>query len=187
MTRPSAATPGKPAERLRLFFAVWPPAPAALALHGWAVATQATVGGRALAAGNVHLTLAFLGSVPAEQLEHAIVAGRRVAGESTALLLTEARYWPRSHIIWVGPKTTPAPLFKLAAELQHELGVLGFSLDEREFVAHVTLLRDVPRLRGLPALPEVEWPITEFVLARSEAAAPGSVYTILERFPLGYT
>jgi 2'-5' RNA ligase len=131
--------------------------------------------------------LAFLGSVPAEQLEHAIVAGRRVAGESTALLLTEARYWPRSHIVWVAPKTTPAPLATLAADLHRELAALGFALDERELVAHVTLLRDVTRLRGLPDLPEVEWPITEFVLARSTTAAAGSVYTILERFPLGYT
>ena len=187
MTRPSAATREEPAERLRLFFAVWPPEPAAAALHGWAVATQAAVGGRALAAAKVHLTLAFLGHVPADRLEHAIAAGRRVLCDRTALLLTEARYWPRSHLVWVGPKTTPAPLAGLAAELQRELAAAGFKLDEREFVAHVTLLRDVPRLRGLPALPDVDWPIAEFVLARSETAAAGSVYTILERFPLGYT
>jgi 2'-5' RNA ligase len=171
---------------LRLFFAVWPPEPAALALHGWAIATQATAGGRAIAAANIHVTLAFLGSVPAEKLEHAIAAGHRVAGESTALVLTEARYWPRSHIVWVGPKVAPAPLAKLATDLHRVLAAAGFTLDEREFVAHVTLLRDVPRLRGLPDLPEVEWPITEFVLARSETAPTGSVYTILARFPLGY-
>jgi 2'-5' RNA ligase len=176
-----------PVERLRLFFGVWPPAPAAAALHGWAVATQATVGGRAITTANIHMTLAFLGQLPAERLEHAIAAGRRVRGDYTALLLTEARYWPRSRIVWVGPKTTPAPLAGLAAELQRELAALGFQLDERELVAHVTLLRDVPRLRGLPDLPEVEWPITEFVLARSVTASTGSVYTILERFPLGYT
>jgi 2'-5' RNA ligase len=187
MTTRTSAPGATPVERLRLFFGVWPPGPAATALHSWASATQATVGGRAIAAANVHLTLAFLGSVPAERLEHAIAAGRRVVGDRTALLLTEARYWPRSHIVWVGPKTTPAPLAGLAGELQRELAAAGFQLDEREFVAHVTLLRDVPRLRGLPTLPEVEWPIAEFVLARSETAAAGSVYTILERFPLGYT
>jgi 2'-5' RNA ligase len=182
---PSAAA--SRSERLRLFFGIWPPERAAVALGGWAVATQATLSGRAIAAANIHLTLAFLGSVPVEKLEHAIAAGRHVGGQGTTLLLTEARYWPRSHIVWVGPKTTPAPLAKIAAELQRELAAAGFKLDEREFVAHVTLLRDVPRLRGLPDLPAVEWPITEFVLARSETAAAGSVYTILERFPLGYT
>jgi 2'-5' RNA ligase len=187
MTMRTSAPGATPVERLRLFFGIWPPAPAALALHGWAVATQATVGGRAIAAANIHLTLAFLGSVPAERLEHAIAAGRRVRGDRTELLLTEARYWPRSRLVWVGPKTTPAPLAGLAAELQRELAALAIHVDEREFVAHVTLLRDVPRLRGLPDLPEVEWPITEFVLARSVTAAAGSVYTILERFPLGYT
>jgi 2'-5' RNA ligase len=187
MTMRAAAPGTSTAERLRLFFAVWAPEPAALALNGWAVATRATVGGRAIAAANVHVTLAFLGHVLVEKLELAIAAGRRVAGEPTALLLTQARFWPRSHIVWVAPKTTPAPLAKLAADLQRELTAAGFTLDDREFIAHVTLLRDVPRLRGLPALPEVEWPITEFVLARSETAAAGSVYTILERFPLGYT
>jgi 2'-5' RNA ligase len=187
MTTRASASGTKPAERLRLFFGVWPPEATALALHGWAVATQATVAGRAITATNVHLTLAFLGSVSSERLDHAIAAGRRVLANRTALLLTEARYWPRSHIVWVGPKATPTPLAKLAAELHRELAAAGFALDEREFVAHVTLLRDVPRLRGLPDLPEVEWPITEFALARSETAAAGSVYTILERFPLGYT
>ena len=183
-----ASAPGTtPTGRLRLFFGVWPPEPAAAALHRWALATQATVGGRAISAANIHVTLAFLGSVPAEKLEHAIAAGRRVAGESTALVLTEARYWPRSHIVWVGPKATPAPLGGLAVALHRELRAAGFTLDEREFVAHVTLLRDVPRLRGLSDLPDVKWPITEFVLARSETGAAGSVYTILERFPLGYT
>ncbi|HEY7672447.1 MAG TPA: RNA 2',3'-cyclic phosphodiesterase [Gammaproteobacteria bacterium] len=174
-------------ERLRLFFAIWPPEPAAAALHAWAVATQAAVGGRALAAANVHLTLAFLGHVPAERLDAAVAAARRVRGTRGSLPLTEARYWPRSHLVWVGPTAPPAPLVALAAELQRALAAADFTLDEREFVAHVTLLRDVPRLRGLPELPAVEWPIDEFVLARSAPAAAGSVYTILARFPLGYT
>jgi 2'-5' RNA ligase len=184
MTRPTTATGP---ERLRLFFAVWPPEPTAAALHGWAVATKGAVGGRAIAAANIHLTLAFLGHVSAERLDAAVAAARRVRGTSHTLPLTEARYWPRSHIVWVGPKAPPEPLAALALELQRELAAADFKLDEREFVAHVTLLRDVPRLRGLPALPDVEWPIDEFVLARSETAAAGSVYTILERFPLGYT
>jgi 2'-5' RNA ligase len=175
------------AERLRLFFAAWPPEVAALALNRWAGATQAAIGGRAIAAPNIHLTLAFLGMVPVEQLERAIAAGRRVTGESHELALTEARYWPRSHIVWAGPKETPKPLATLAAELERRLIAAGFELDTRGFVAHVTLLRDVPRLHGLPDLPKAEWPITEFVLARSSQSAAGSVYTILERFPLGYT
>ena len=172
---------------MRLFFAVWPPEPAAQALHRWAVATQADIGGRAIAEANVHLTLAFLGAVEVEALERAIAAGRRVTGESLRLPLTEARYWPKSRIVWVGPKETPQPLATLAAALERELIAAGFELDSPGFVAHVTVLRDVPRLRGLPELPHVEWPITEFVLARSSPSAAGSVYTILERFPLGYT
>jgi len=178
---------------MRLFFAIWPPEPTATALHHWAVAAQAVVGGRAIAVANIHLTLAFLGSVPAERVEVAIGAGRRVAGELAeraeplALPITEARYWPRSHIVWVGPKEAPAPLAALGADLGRALSEAGFAPDSRELVAHVTLLRDVPRLRGLPDLPKVEWPITEFVLARSVTGAAGSVYTILARFALGYT
>ena len=135
---------------LRLFFAVWPPEPAAALLHAWAVATQGAIGGRAIPAANIHLTLAFLGHVPAERLDDAVAAGRSVRGTAHALPLTEARYWPRSHLIWVGPKTPPPPLVALARELQDALATAGFEPDEREFVAHVTLLRDVPRLRGLP-------------------------------------
>jgi 2'-5' RNA ligase len=187
MTTTNAEARARAAPRLRLFFGVWPPQRTAAALHRWAVETQASVGGRAIPAANVHLTVAFLGAVPAERLEQAIAAGRRVSAAIHALPLTEARYWPRSRIVWVGPKETPAPLAALAAQLKRSLTAAGFELDSRELVAHVTLLRDVPRLRGLPDLPEVEWPIDEFMLARSETAAAGSVYTVLERFPLGYT
>ena len=194
--RAERAPPG--ALRLRLFFAAWPPEPAAEALHRWAAATQGAIGGRVIPVSNIHLTLAFLGSVPVERLEQALACGRRVTdrhdagailatGETLALRITEARYWPRSRIVWVGPKKTPEALVKLAAELERSLAEAGFELDSRGFVAHVTLLRDVPRLRGLPELPDIEWPVTEFVLVRSETAAAGSVYTILERFPLGYT
>jgi 2'-5' RNA ligase len=170
-------------ERLRLFFAAWPAEPTAAVLHAWAARAQAEVGGRVIPVANIHLTLAFLGDVPAVGLAQAVGAAQRVAGEVHALPVDEARYWPRSRIVWVGPKKTPAPLAALAADLADKLREAGFALDERPFAAHVTLIRNA-RLRGLPPLPAVEWPISEFALVRSTPAEAGSKYEIVERFPL---
>jgi len=68
--------------------------------------------------------------------------------------------------------------------LQRELQRAGYVLEPRPYAAHVTLLRGAPRPRELRPLPKVEWPVDEFTLVRSTNAAKGSVYEVLERFPL---
>ena len=59
-----------------------------------------------------------------------------------------------------------------------------FILERRPFAAHVTLLRTARAPKSLPPLPDIEWPVREFVLARSTVSARGSTYEIAERFAL---
>ncbi len=89
---------------MRLFFAVWPPLAVAEALAAWARRLQRETGGRAVAAKNIHLTLAFLGEVSEERLP----ALRRlpVWGEPHALprpTLYAAKMWAGSKL---GPRSS---------------------------------------------------------------------------------
>ena len=162
---------------MRFFFAVWPPEASARALEGWARGIE----GRITPAAKIHLTLAFLGAVAPEK---AIGAARRVAGEPHALPIEKAQYWKHNRILWAGPRETPSALKALVESLHLELYRAEFILESRPYAAHVTLARSAPPPRELPPLPKVEWPVREFTLVRSLVSGKGSVYEIIERFPL---
>jgi 2'-5' RNA ligase len=161
----------------RYFFGVWPPAETASALARWAKPLQ----GHATPAAKIHLTLAFLGLVAPEK---ALAAARRVKGKPHALPIDRAQYWKHNRILWAGPRETPAELKRLVETLHLELYRAEYVLERRSFAAHVSLLRSAPPPRELPPLPQVEWPVSEFMLVRSTNSARGSAYDIVERFAL---
>jgi 2'-5' RNA ligase len=162
---------------VRLFFAAWPPAQTAVALHAWA----AGLAGRAVARENIHLTLAFLGEADAAK---AIGAAMRVRGARHELPIEEARFWKKNQIVWVGPREMPPDLDRVVRSLHRELHRAEFILERRPFAAHVTLLRKARPPGETPPLPRVAWPVDEFLLVRSRAATTGPIYEPVERFPL---
>jgi RNA 2',3'-cyclic 3'-phosphodiesterase len=166
---------------LRLFFALWPPAETARALGEWANEVRGRTGGRATAPDTIHLTLAFLGEA---EPSRAVAAARQVHGKSFSLPVDTARYWRHNRIVWAGPAALPAPLKALAGDLRRELLSEQFSLEEREFAAHVTLVRKAGPPPFLPPLPRLDWPVQEFVLVRSLSSGGASRYETLQRCPL---
>jgi RNA 2',3'-cyclic 3'-phosphodiesterase len=163
---------------MRLFFALWPPGATARALADWADAAQRATGGRRTAEGNIHLTLAFLGKAdPAK----AVAAARRVNAQAHRLPIEEGRYLNR--MVWAAPKETPPALAALHEKLAMELYREEFILERRPFAAHVTLIRDARRA-ALPPVPDVAWPVSEFLLVRSSVSSHGATYEPLERFTL---
>ena len=168
---------------MRLFFALWPPREAADALHAWARRLHRRTGGRAVRARNIHLTLAFLGEV--DEARVAELKRLPAWGERHALPIERAGYWARNRILWVGPEETPAPAVALAARLRDLLAAWNYRTERQPFAAHVTLLRKAREPEEMPPLPQVDWPVQEFVLVRSQPLAEGSRYDVVERFPLG--
>jgi 2'-5' RNA ligase len=138
-------------------------------------------GGKVTAVDNIHLTLAFLGDA---QPDKAIAAARQVKAVRHRLPIDAAQYVKRNEMVWVGPATVPPALGALAADLQHALRGAGFDLEERPFRAHVTLIRKAPTPTSIPPLPQVPWPVDEFLLMRSRTSSKGSTYERLERFTL---
>jgi len=165
---------------MRIFFAIWPPADAALALSRWASEAQRSAGGKTTDEAKIHLTLAFLGEVSPEK---AIRAASKVQGSFHSLAIEQASYWRHNQIVWVGPRETPPPLQALFDRLSKELYREEFILERRPFAAHVTLIRKA-RAAALPPLPALDWPVHEFLLVRSSLSSKGSTYEPLERFAL---
>lgn len=165
---------------MRLFFAVWPPAETARALAQWALEAQALTGGRATVQGNIHLTLAFLGEADPEA---ALRAAANVQARAHDLPIEKSHYWRENSIVWAGPHETPSELKALHERLAMALYREEFMLERRAFAAHVTLIRKARRAT-LPPLPNVEWPVREFLLVRSKVSSKGSTYEPVQRFTL---
>ncbi|MGB0128874.1 MAG: RNA 2',3'-cyclic phosphodiesterase [Rhodocyclaceae bacterium] len=180
MTEQQAA----PAPLRRVFFAIWPDDQTAGALAAMAKTMAPLCGGRVMRRETLHLTLAFIGSVNAEQLAEL----RRVAAAVTApafdLELDRLAWWRHNRIVWAGSSAVPPALQGLARDLSAGLRDAGFRVEDRPFAVHVTLLRNAHNGAegGQPAA--VRWPVHEFLLVESLLQPRGAVYRPLDRYPL---
>lgn len=171
-------------DRVRLFFALWPPQEQAWALHAWATAAQAVTGGRVAREATIHLTLAFLGEVARERVEDLIEVAQQVRGRRFDLRLDECARWAHNGVVWAGPRELPAALADLAVQLETVLKAGQFRTEKRAFKAHVSLIRRSTGGGVLPPLAPLAWRAEEFVLVRSTLSAAGPAYEVLARFPL---
>ncbi len=185
------SSPGSVAgdERLRLFLALRLPDDVVASIAEWQ--NRELVGrelvGRVVPPGNLHVTLAFLGSRPAGELPTILRVLEDAARDAAAPSFEVVRWRERRAAGMLELRdSTGTTAARLAGRVQGELADLGlYRLENRDWLPHVTVLRyrDPPRLS--PELPELG-PIVP-----SEAAAylsrlhpSGAVYEVLESFPL---
>ena len=166
---------------VRLFFALWPDAAAKGALARAASTAREVCGGRAIPEPDIHLTLVFLGDTDAGLIPDLCAAARLIRAAPIALAFTRLSYWKHNHIVWAGASAAPG-LERLVLQLQDMVEPLGFRLERRPFVAHLTLVRNA-RQPPPPTAIDVRWSAAEFALVQSEGGA-GSRYRTLERWPL---
>jgi len=160
----------------RLFFALWPDAATRRRLAG--VATT----GRPVAARNYHLTLAFLGPVPASRFEAVVAAARPVAAPPLSFELDRYGGSRRARVLWLEPARVPRPLVHLQEALWLRLEPLGWTRESRPFRPHVTVARKAPA--GIPDLQApLRWQSRGFVLVESETAPSGARYRVVARYP----
>ena len=191
MTRPGAlAHPPAHAGPHRLFFALWPDAPARARLEQATQAVVQTRGGRPVPAEQLHLTLAFLAAVPAarraELLALAPVAVRAagLADAPLALTLGQLERWSGPQVLCVLPIHPPAALGALARSLTRALGAAGFTPDLKPFRPHVTVARKVVRPSEPVPIAPVRWSFERVALIESRTLERGPVYSVVETCPL---
>ncbi|OYY79911.1 MAG: 2'-5' RNA ligase [Hydrogenophilales bacterium 16-62-9] len=167
----------------RLFFALWPDATTRDALNRTGLWLHRHWGGRRMRADTLHLTLSFLGDVPAAQLDVLLRDIQPIAIERFELSLDRPGYWPHNHIGWLGLSLPSAPLEALVQALRDQLGERAIAFDNRPHTPHVTLLRKSQGGEALTCLP-VKWSVDEFVLVASDPQADDAHYAVLKRWPL---
>ena len=173
-------------ERLRLFCALrLPPEPVA-ALVAWQHAELH--GGRIVAPGSLHLTLAFLGHRPAGDVEAVGGALRAAAaGVVRPIVLRVRGYRETRSVGMLVLDDEEGRATALAGRLHERLEALGLYVREaRPWLPHVTVLRFRARPRLGPALPELgEVSPSDAAVYLSRLRPGGAQYEVLEAVALG--
>jgi len=170
----------------RLFFALCPDDVVRAGFAAAASALQRDCGGRPPAAENFHLTLAFLGEVPQQQLQSLFPVAVAAAAATGSFVMTLDRigWWPRQRLAWAGMQAVPPPLRLIAGVLAGGLRAAGFLAEERRFLPHVTLLREARRAPRNTACDLPQWRVSGIVLMCSERGPRGPSYRSLGEWVL---
>jgi 2'-5' RNA ligase len=166
---------------LRLFFALWPDAALREQLARCAQDCREACNGRLVRAELLHMTLAFLGEVPANRCDELKSIGAQISFGTATLVLDHLGYWPKSRIVYAGATTIPADLAPAVELLSQALANRGFRAEQRRFIPHVTLLRDVRRAPGERQFAPIMWPLDEVVLVQSLHIDGVLTYRVLDR------
>lgn len=145
---------------------------------------------------NIHLTLKFLGSVPAERLREVVRAMQRAAvpAQPIPLELTVLGCFPNRRaprVVWAGLNRIPEDLRKLQQRVERELVATGFPAESRPFSPHFTIgrVRSGRNVRKLVAAMQAErlepmrFEAAEVVVMASRLHASGALYTPVSRIP----
>ncbi|MEE8219131.1 MAG: RNA 2',3'-cyclic phosphodiesterase [bacterium] len=193
-------SPRKGKGTIRAFIAVDVPPPVQEALGELQRAMEeAGLKARWIRPQDVHVTLAFLGNVPAEQvpeLRAAMEEAAQGAGPMEVRVGGVGAFpnerWPR--VIWVGFEEPTGGLAALHKRLEAALVPLGYEPEDRPFRPHLTVARiKVPARAGrvvhaLEAHKDVDFgkiTIDRIVLYQSTLKPTGPAYTVLEEVALG--
>src|SRR5512146_437325 len=189
------AGPREPARRL--FFALWPDEAMRQAITQAIRKAVRTSGGRPMPAGNLHVTLAFLGAVPERRVpELAEVARAAVGrlestlavpsspGESLELVFERLEHWRAAQLLCALPAEPPPRVAALARELQDALAGRGFAPDLKPFRPHVTVARKVMHASAAGRMNPVAWRFAELALLESRTLPEGALYSVVASYSL---
>ena len=175
---------------MRLFVALELPEPAVAALAAWARRAERE-GLRLVPRESLHVTLAFLGERPDEDVE-AIVGALEEAPREPVPLRARAPAWlppRRPSVLAVDLDDPDDACARLQAAVSESLAALGvFTPEKRAFRPHVTVARVRRGARVDKSLPEISDPMTfaaaALTLYRSRLSPKGASYDALARTPL---
>lgn len=137
--------PGRRAQALRLFFALWPDERLRADLAAAAAPALVQVAGVPVPPGNFHVTLAFLGRTPASMLVSLMQLGGQGPWPSVSLEFGRIEYWAKPKVLVAMPRTTLEAGQAIVERLWSGLEPLGFVREARPWRPHLTLARRIRR------------------------------------------
>jgi len=175
-------------ERLRLFLALRLPDDAVRALVRWQRDDLgAPTGVRSVPEENLHVTIAFLGSRPADELESIAGALREAAAGAERPVLTPLRYRETRSVGMLVCEDDEARATRFAEDVHERLRRLGvYEPEKRQWLPHLTVVRFRRRPRLNPPIPDLG-PVTmsESAVMHSVLRPSGAQYEVVESVPLG--
>ena len=147
-----------------------------------------------------HVTLKFLGDVPADQVAALEESVAQISAARPALPLSARGigFFPGTHqprVIWAGARDDQGQLSELHRQIDEALRWLAPAERPQKFTGHITLGRFKPgRHAAIPKLLELvadyhdrhfgDWRAEAVELVRSELTSTGAEHTVVATFPL---
>jgi 2'-5' RNA ligase len=172
-------------ERARLFCALRLPDPALDVLSEWQGAHIRA--GRPVPREHLHITLAFLGHRPVEELESILGALRESAAAARPIRLVPERYRETRSVGMLALRDLGGTATRLAEDLFGRLERLGvYEREQRQWLPHLTVVRFRERPRLRPPLPDLgEVVPSDAAVYLSQLRSSGAEYFVVESFVLG--
>jgi 2'-5' RNA ligase len=135
----------------------------------------------------LHITLAFLGHRPGDEVAAILGALREAAATSEQPVLAVRRYRETRSVGMLALDDDGGRAGSLARDLHERLEEAGvYEPERREWLPHVTVLRFRARPRLRPALPELEpFSPSDAAVYLSRLRPGGAQYEVLESVALG--
>ena len=175
-------------ERVRLFCALRLPDETVEELSRWQAEAFGEAGGvRVLGREQLHVTLAFLGSRPAGELDAIATELRAAALAAEPATLTVKGYRETRSVGMLVLDDEGGRAASLAVDLHERLEGLGvYERERREWLPHLTVIRFRERPRLKPSLPELGPFVTsEAAVYMSTLRPSGAQYSVLESVGVG--
>jgi len=142
--------------------------------------------------GNMHLTLKFIGNTTEESIDSINNAIHDVVKDTPFINLSISGTGcfskrDRANTLWVGIKGDLDKLEKLILNINNKLEPLGFPIERRKFLPHITIARINSNQKKKPDISnflnttfmELPMKIVKINLIQSQSFPKGSFYTIL--------
>jgi 2'-5' RNA ligase len=174
-------------EVLRLFCALRLPDDVLDGIERWQRDELAGRPARIVGRGNLHATLAFLGSRPATDVPAITDALRDAAAETGEIVFTPSRYRETRSVGMLVCDDPSGEGGRLAERLFDRLERLGvYEREQRPWLPHITVLRFRERPKLRPSLPELgAFSPSDAAVYHSQLRRSGAEYVVLDPVPLG--
>lgn len=160
----------------RLFFALWPDDRQRDRLRDVINSVAKTVEGRAVDRRSWHVTLAYLGDFPEEQVPGLITRADEIQVEPFRLSFDRLEFWPRPKIAAMCAATVPAEMESLVMSLHGLMQDVGLVPEDRTYRPHITVARNARPFttERLTQRATTEW--SSFELVESVGGPGGASY-----------